>query len=50
MTHYLKVMGANKQAFFDQKLRQCWQTKRIVKQPEISWHAQENSSFQLQCN
>ena len=43
----LKLLTAKKQAFFDEKLRKCCQTERIV---EISWHAQENGSFKLQHN
>ena len=30
-----KLIAAKKQAFFDEKLSKCWQTKRIMEYPEI---------------
>ena len=42
-----KLIVANKQAFFNEKLRKCWQTKKIMEHPKISWYAQENGSFKL---
>ena len=42
-----KLITAKKQAFFDEKLRKYCQTKSVMEYPEISWYAQEDSSFKL---
>ena len=28
-------------------LRKCWQTKRIMEHPDISWYSQEDGNFKL---
>ena len=42
-----KLIAVKKQAFFDEKLSKCWQTKRIMEYSEIYWYAQEDGSFKL---
>ena len=46
----LKLIAAKKQPSFMKNSQKVLANQRIMEHPDISWYAQENGCFKLQCN